>query len=150
MCILIKETLPRRGLWEREGVMWLGVLFLAHEYVDGGAVEVPFFSDFVLEVAAVGLFDPLRQVAEENEGGYLGSLEHGDIFDFDEFAFVAWGRIGRDDFLHVGVELGCGYCATPSLIYLDGGLEDLEDTLFGQCRGKDDGQNAVVWHFQSG
>lgn len=56
-------------------------------------------ADFVLEVSAVGLFHPLRQVAEEDECRNLRALEHGDVFDFDEFAFVAWGREGCDVFL---------------------------------------------------
>ncbi len=46
---------------------FLSPLFFPHEYIDGSAFEVPVFTYLVLQVSAVGLLDPLWQVAEEYE-----------------------------------------------------------------------------------
>ena len=46
---------------------FLSPLFFPHENVDGSAFEVPVFTYLVLQVSAVGLLDPLWQVAEEYE-----------------------------------------------------------------------------------
>lgn len=90
----------------RERCLWMGEgLFLAHEYVDRSTVEIPFLPYLVLKIAAVWLLDPLRQVAEEYECRYRRAFEHGDILDFDELAFVCWGRVGRYDLEHICVEL---------------------------------------------
>ena len=81
------------------------VLFLAEEQVDDSSVQVPVLPDLVLEVALVGVLDPLRQVAEEDEGGHMGTLKHGDVFDFDIFALDSGRRVGLDGLLQHVVEL---------------------------------------------
>ena len=80
-------------------------LFLAEEEVDGRAMQVPVLTDFVLQVALVGILDPLRQVAEEDERGHMGSLEHGDVFDLDILALDCGRREGGDVGLQHVVEL---------------------------------------------
>lgn len=120
--------------------MSLGGLFLAHVDGDGGAGEVPLLADLVLEVAAVGLLDPLRKVAEEDEGGYLRALEHGYVFYLDVLALVRGWRIGADDLEQVVVELRCRNDAAPVLVDVLRGLENLEDALFCQGRAEDDGE----------
>lgn len=85
--------------------MSVGGLFLAHIYVDGCATEVPVLAYFVFKVATVGLFYPLGKVAEEYEGGYGCTFEHGDVFDLYVFAFVGRRWIRSYGFLHHGVEL---------------------------------------------
>ena len=80
-------------------------LFFTHEHVDRGAVEVPCISYLVLQIAAVGFLDPLRQIAEEDEGWNRRALEHRDILDFDKFTLVGRWRISGDRFEHHGVEL---------------------------------------------
>ena len=62
-------------------------------------------ADFVLQIALVGILDPLRQVAEEDERGHMGALEHGDVLDLDVLALDSGGREGLDGFLHDIVEL---------------------------------------------
>ena len=100
-----REEAPREERMEGGGEGKGGGLFFAHEEGDVGAVEVPVVADLVLEEAAVGLFDPLGQVAEEDEGGYDGVFEHGDVFYLDVFAFVGGGRGLCYDVEQVGVEL---------------------------------------------
>ena len=46
-------------------------LFFAEKQVDGRSVQVPVLANLVLQVALVGVFDPLRQVAEEDERGHM-------------------------------------------------------------------------------
>ena len=103
-------------------------------------MEVPFLAYLVFEIAAVWFLDPLGQVAEEDERRDGRALEHGDVFDLDELAFVGGRGIGRDDLEHVGVELRGGDDALTVLAYLKGGLEHAEDALLGEGRGKDDGE----------
>ena len=42
-------------------------LFFAHKHVDGRSGVVPILANLVLEIAQIGLFHPLREVAEEDE-----------------------------------------------------------------------------------
>ena len=79
------------------------MLFLAHVYVDRGSREVPVFTNLVFEIAAVGLLDPLREIAEEYKRGYLRSLEHGDIFDLHVLALVGGRGICGYGFRRGGV-----------------------------------------------
>ena len=62
-------------------------------------------SNLVLQIALVGILDPLRQVAEEDERGHMGTLEHGDVLDLDVLALDRRGREGLDHLLHDIVEL---------------------------------------------
>ena len=80
-------------------------LFLAEEQIDDGSVQVPILTNLVLEITLVGVPDPLRQVAEEDEGGHMGTLEHGDVLDLDIFSLHSGGRIGLDVGLQHVVEL---------------------------------------------
>ena len=107
-------------------------LFLSHEHIDGCSVEVPVLAYLVLKVAPVWLFDPLWKVAEEDECGYRCLLEHGDVFDFYEFALVGWGWICSDGFLHHGVELRGGHGAFAVGADLKGCLEHFVDALLGE------------------
>ena len=75
------------------------------EKVDDGAVEVPMLADLVLEVPLVGILDPLRQVAEEDKRGHMGTLEHGDVLDLDILALDSGGRECLDVGLQQVVEL---------------------------------------------
>lgn len=115
-------------------------LLFAHVDVDGGAVEIPVLTYLVLEVAAVGFFDPLGQVTKEDECGYRRAFEHCNVLDLDVLAFVGRWRIGCDDFLHDGVELVGGHLAVAVLVDFDCGLEHLEDALLGEGRGEQDGE----------
>ena len=77
--------------WCRGALAWAfrrEMLFLAHENVDWCAVEFPVFSYLVFEISTIRLLYPLRQVAEEHKRRYARILEHGDVFDFHEFALV--------------------------------------------------------------
>ena len=78
---------------------------LAEEEIDDSAVQVPVLPDLVLKIPLVGIFDPLRQVAEEDEGGHVCTLEHGDVLDFDILALDGGRRIGLDVGLKRVVEL---------------------------------------------
>ena len=49
-------------------------LFLAEEKINYCSVKVPVLANLVLQVALVGVLDPLRQVAEEDERGHVGAL----------------------------------------------------------------------------
>lgn len=82
----------------------------------------------------------MRQVAEEDERRHLRAFEHSYVFDFDEFAFVAWRRICGDVVLQHGVELRCGHRALAVGIDGHGFLEHLVDALLGHSGGKDDGE----------
>ena len=73
-------------------------LFLAEKQVDNGSVQVPVLANLVVEVALVRILDPLRQVAEEDEGGHMGTLEHGDVLDLDILALDSGGA-GRPGWL---------------------------------------------------
>jgi len=68
-------------------------------------VQVPLLAYFVLEIALVGVLDPLWQVAEEDKRGHIGALEHGDVLDLDVLALDGGWRIGLDGSLHHVVEL---------------------------------------------
>lgn len=114
--------------------------FVAEEEVDGGTGEVPVAADFVLEVTSVWFLYPLGEVAEEYERRNLSALEHGDIFDFNVFALVGWGRIGGDVFLKDAVEFGSRDGALAVLIDVDGGFNHLLDALFGEGGAEDDGE----------
>lgn len=63
-----------------------GGLLLADEDVHGRAREVPALADFVLEEAAVGVLDVLREVGIEDKRGYLRGRELCAILDFDVLA----------------------------------------------------------------
>lgn len=91
-------------------------------------------ADFVLQVATIWLLNPLRQVAEEDERRHVRAFEHGDVFDFDEFAFVAWRRICVDVLAQLCVELRSGHGALTVLVDLHGDFQHLEDALFGERR----------------
>ena len=80
-------------------------LFLAEEQVDGRAMHVPVLADFVLQIALVGILDPLRQVAEKDKRGHMGTLEHGDVLDLDVLALDSGGRVGLNGLLQHIVEL---------------------------------------------
>ena len=80
-------------------------LLLAEEQVDGRAVQVPVLADLVLEIALVRVLDPLRQVAEEDERGNVGALEHRDVLDLDVLALDGGRRERLDGGLHHVVEL---------------------------------------------
>lgn len=68
------------------------LLFFAHEHHHRGTAEIPVPADFVLQIAAVRLLYPLRQVAEEDESRHLGALELSHIFDFHILSLVGrWG-----------------------------------------------------------
>lgn len=109
-------------------------LFVSHENVDRCTLEVPMFADLVLEIASIGVFDPLGKVAEEYERRDLCAFEHRDIFDFNIFAFVAWWRIGGDVFLQDGVELRGRHRPLAVFVYIDSSFDDFKDALFCQCR----------------
>ena len=81
------------------------MLLLAEKQVDGCAMQVPVVAYLVLEVALVGVLDPLRQVAEEDEGGHVCALEHGDVLDLDILALDCGWRVGLDIGLQHVVEL---------------------------------------------
>ena len=94
-------------------------LFFAHKDVDRGACESPVLAYLVFKIAAVRLFNPLGQVAEEYECGYGRTLEHGYILYLHELALVAWRRVCGNVFLHHGVELRRGHGAFAVLVDLD-------------------------------
>ena len=71
-------------------------LFLTHEYLHGGTGEIPVVADFILQETAVWLLDPLGEITEEHEGRDYGTLELGDVFDFDVFTFVRRRGVGSD------------------------------------------------------
>ena len=115
-------------------------LFFAHKHIYRSAGKVPMFAYFVFEISAIWLFNPLRQIAEENECGHLSTFKHGNIFNLHEFAFIAWRWICSDIFLHHGVELRCGYCAFAVCVYFGCSFKNFEYSLFCQCRCKYDGE----------
>ena len=80
--------------------------FFSHKYVDRSPRKVPFLTDLVLKIAAIGFLYPLGKVAEENECRDYRFLKHGHILDLDILALVGGWRIGSDYLLHIGVELG--------------------------------------------
>ena len=94
----------------------------------------------VFEIAAVWLFYPLGQVAEEDECGHLRAFEHGHIFYFHIFAFVGGWRICGYVFEHHAVYFGGGDDALAVFVDLHGGFEHLEDALFCKGRSEDDGE----------
>ena len=100
-------------------------------------MEVPLLAYLVLQEAAVRLFAPLWQVAEENECRNDSLLKHGHIFDFDKFTFVARRGCDGDLLQHVCVELRGGYNAPSVLLDLYSGFENFENTLFGERGGED-------------
>ena len=75
-------------------------LLLTEEQVDCGAMQVPMLANLVLQETLVGIPDPLRQVAEEDERGHTGTLQHGDVLDLDILALDCGGREG----LNVGLK----------------------------------------------
>lgn len=117
-----------------------GGLFFAHKDGDGCAVEIPVVADLVLQEAAVGVFYPLGQVAEEDKGGDLCAFQLGYVLDFDVFAFVGGWRCLRNYFEHYLVELRRGHFAAAVLVYVDGGLHHFEDALLGECRAENHGE----------
>ena len=68
-------------------------------------MQVPVLSNLVLDIPLVGVLDPLREVAEEDECGHVCSLQHGDVLDLDIFSLHSGGRIGLDIGLQHVVEL---------------------------------------------
>ena len=68
-------------------------------------MQVPVLAYLVLQVALVGILNPLRQVAEEDERRHMGSLEHGDVLDFDVLALDSRGRVCLNGLLQHVVEL---------------------------------------------
>ena len=111
-------------------------LLVAHEDIDRCACEIPVLADFVLQIAAIRLLDPLGKVAEKNECRHLRTLKHGDILDFHKFALVAWWRESCYFLLHHVVELRRRHRATAVFEHCDGRFHDLVDTLFGQSGGE--------------
>ena len=108
-------------------------LFLAEEQVDGCSMQVPVLAYLVFEIALVGILDPLRQVAEEDERGDIGTLEHCDVLDFDIFALDRRRREGRDVGLQRVVQLRRRDGRAAVVVHLDGGLQHLVDALLGEC-----------------
>ena len=80
-------------------------LFFAEEQIDGCSVQIPVLTNLVLQVALVRILDPLREVAEEDERGYMRSLEHGDVLDLDVLALHCGRRERLNGGLHHVVEL---------------------------------------------
>lgn len=115
-------------------------LFFSHKDIDGRAAVVPCFAYLVLQVAFVGLFDPLRQVAEEDKRGDLCLFEHGDIFYLYVFAFCGGWRVCLDGREHHFVEFRGGYDALAVLVHLDGCIENFVYALLGNGRGENDGE----------
>ena len=115
-------------------------LFLTEEQVDGCSVQVPVLAYLVLKVALVGVSNPLRQVAEEDERGHIGALEHGDVLDFDIFPLDGRRRECRDVGLQRVVQLRCGDGRAAVVVHLDGRLQHLVDALLGERRPEDDGE----------
>ena len=107
--------------------------FLSKEEVDGCSMQVPMLPDLVLEVSLVGILDPLRQVAEEDERGDIGTLEHCDVLDFDIFPLDGRRREGRDVGLQRVVQLRRRDGRAAVVVHLDGGLQHLVDALLGEC-----------------
>ena len=106
--------------------------FLSKEEVDGCSMQVPMLPDLVLEVSLVGILDPLRQVAEEDERGYMGALEHGDVLDFHIFSLDCRWREGGDVGLQDVVELRGGDGHAAVVVHVDGRLQHLVDALLGE------------------
>ena len=115
-------------------------LFFPEEDVDGSAKQVPVLANLVLQVALVGILDPLRQVAEEDERGHVSPLQHGDVLDLDIFSLDSRWREGLDVGLQDVVELRGGNGDTAVVIDVDRRLEHLVDALLGERRAKDDGE----------
>lgn len=103
-------------------------------------MEVPVVADFILKVTTVGVLDPLREVTEEYECRYGRAFKHSHILDFDIFALVGRRRVRCDGLKHDGVKLGGGDGAFAVVVHFNGGLEHLEDALFCQGRGEDNGK----------
>lgn len=115
-------------------------LFLTHEYLHGGAGEIPVVADFILQETAVGLLYPLGEITEEHESRDYGTLELGDVFDFDIFTFVRRRGIGSDCLEHHFVELRGGHFAAAVFVDINRCLKHLEDALLCQSRAEDDGE----------
>ena len=114
--------------------------FIAEVEFDGRTGELPVLANLVFEIAAVGLFDPLGQVAEEDEGGHACILKHGYVLDFDVLTLVGWRRICGDVFLQGAVEGGGGHGLAAVLVDLACGFHHLVDALLGEGGGEDDGE----------
>ena len=108
-------------------------LLLAEEQVDYRAVQVPVLAYLVLQVALVGVLDPLRQIAEEDECGHMGALEHRDVLDLDIFALDGRWWEGLDVGLQQVVELRGGNRGATVVIDVNRCLEHLVDALLCQC-----------------
>ena len=103
-------------------------------------MQVPVLAYLVLQVALVGILDPLRQVTEEDERGNMGALEHGEVFNFHILALDGGGRERLDGGLQHVVELRGGNSNVAVVVNLLGGLQHLVDALLGERRTKDDGE----------
>ena len=121
-------------------IFMLQASLLPEEQVDGCAMQIPVLANLVFQIAFVGILDPLRQVAEEDERGNLCSLEHGDILDFHILALDGRGRKRLDGGLQDVVQLRGRDDNLAVVIHLDCGLQHLVDALLGNGRPEDDGE----------
>ena len=103
-------------------------------------MQVPILAYLVLQETLVGIFDPLRQVAEEDKRWHMRTLEHGDIFNLHILTFYGRGRERLDEFLHHIVELRCRNGDVAVVVHVNGRLQHLVDALLGERRTKDDGE----------
>ena len=71
-------------------------LLLADEDVDRCTREVPVRTDLILEEAAIGLLDPLREVRKEGEAGHRRGELH-DVLNLDVLTLRGRGRCCLDD-----------------------------------------------------
>ena len=115
-------------------------LFLADKDIDGRSRKIPPTAQLVFQEPAIRLFHVLRQIGKEYKGRYLrvGQLRH--ILYFDVFALPCRWRIVLYQRQEILVEFGSGNLAHLVFIYAQCRFHHLVDALFGQGRGKDDGE----------
>ena len=105
------------------------ILFITHENLYGGSVEVPFIANLIFEESAIGFLDPLREIAEEHESRDNRILKHCDIFDFYKFALITRWRSNRDLLQHVSIQLRSRDDSATILVDFDSCLQHFVDAL---------------------
>ena len=110
------------------------LLFFSYDDVDGCPREVPLRTYLVLEEVFIRVFNPLREIAEENKCGDGRSFQLRYILYFHVFAFIGRWWIILDDGKHFLIEFGRGDVAMTIFIYFRRAFENFEYPLLGQCR----------------